>query len=83
MLSGRLLNKTRMWIDENPMDKGGLSMLEHPEIGWIERTGYPSWMQERNYAEDDEELFDDLDDVDEESCDEDWIYEERRDCGLY
>lgn len=22
-------------------------MLEHPEIGWIERTGYPSWLQER------------------------------------
>ena len=22
-------------------------MLEHPEIGWMERTGYPSWMQER------------------------------------
>ena len=21
-------------------------MLEHPEISWIERTGYPSWMQE-------------------------------------
>ncbi|MBO7251325.1 MAG: hypothetical protein J6V25_01740 [Oscillospiraceae bacterium] len=20
-------------------------MLEHPEIGWIERTGYPSCMQ--------------------------------------
>lgn len=20
-------------------------MLEHPEIGWIERTGWPSWMQ--------------------------------------
>lgn len=20
-------------------------MLEHPEIGWIERTGYPSWAQ--------------------------------------
>lgn len=19
-------------------------MLEHPEISWIERTGYPSWM---------------------------------------
>lgn len=19
--------------------------MEHPEIGWIERTGYPSWMQ--------------------------------------
>ena len=22
-------------------------MPEHPEIGWAERTGYPSWMQER------------------------------------
>ena len=22
-------------------------MLEHPEIGWAERTGYPSWHQER------------------------------------
>jgi hypothetical protein len=22
-------------------------MLEHPEIQWIERTGYPSWMQEK------------------------------------
>lgn len=20
-------------------------MLEHPEIGWAEATGYPSWMQ--------------------------------------
>jgi len=20
-------------------------MLEHPEIAWIERTGYPSWLQ--------------------------------------
>ena len=29
-------------------------MLEHPEIGWIERTGYPSWLQE-----DDEEGEDD------------------------
>lgn len=29
-------------------------MLEHPEIGWIERTGYPSWMQDREdyYDED-------------------------------
>ena len=26
-------------------------MLEHPEIGWMERTGYPSWLQER------EEIF--------------------------
>ena len=42
-------------------------MLEHPEIGWIERTGYPSWMQE-----DDEEDFD-----------EDALYEERRDDELW
>ena len=38
-------------------------MLEHPEIGWVQRTGYPSWMQER----------------DEECFDEDALYEERRD----
>lgn len=37
-------------------------MLEHPEIGWIERTGYPSWMQEREPEE----------------YDEDALYEERR-----
>ncbi len=28
-------------------------MLEHPEIGWIERTGYPSWMQGCSDEEDD------------------------------
>lgn len=28
-------------------------MLEHPEIGWIERTGYPSWAQPKDH--DDEE----------------------------
>lgn len=28
--------------------------LEHPEIAWIERTGYPSWMQERDRDEDDD-----------------------------
>ena len=39
-------------------------MLEHPEIGWIERTGYPSWMQESETC--DEE-------------DDDYLYEERRD----
>ena len=27
-------------------------MLEHPEIGWIERTGYPSWMQEKEGEDD-------------------------------
>lgn len=39
-------------------------MLEHPEIAWIERTGYPSWMQEPETC--DEE-------------DDDYLYEERRD----
>ena len=39
-------------------------MLQHPEITWIEDTGYPSWMQER--ASHDE-------------FDEDAAYEERRD----
>ena len=37
-------------------------MLEHPEIGWAERTGYPSWLQEHDELE----------------IDEDAIYEERR-----
>lgn len=36
--------------------------LEHPEITCIERTGYPSWMQEG----------------DTEEIDEDSLYEERR-----
>jgi hypothetical protein len=43
-------------------------MLEHPEIGWIERTGYPSWMQENNH--------------DEDEYDEDAIYDERREREL-
>lgn len=29
--------------------------LEHPEITWIERTGYPSWMQEGEEPEIDED----------------------------
>jgi hypothetical protein len=36
-------------------------MLEHPEIGWIERTGYPSWMQPKNQDPD---------------CEDDWDYED-------
>ena len=28
-------------------------MLEHPDIAWIERTGYPSWMQGRDEYEED------------------------------
>ena len=41
--------------------------LEHPEIGWIERTGYPSWMQETDGCE----------------YDEDYAYDERRDRELF
>ena len=41
--------------------------LEHPEINWIERTGYPSWMQEG----------------DTEEYDEDSLYEERRERDLF
>lgn len=33
-------------------------MLEHPEIGWIERTGYPSWMQEEPEDYDEDSLYD-------------------------
>lgn len=38
-------------------------MLEHPDISWIERTGYPWWMQGKEEYE----------------PDEDALYEERRD----
>ena len=31
--------------------------LEHPEIGWIERTGYPSWMQVEDNEDGDEDRF--------------------------
>lgn len=37
---------------------------EDPEIGWIERTGYPSWMQDGEEPE---------------AFDEDRAYEEARD----
>lgn len=39
---------------------------DHPEITCIERTGYPSWMQEREEPE----------------IDEDSLYEERREAEL-
>lgn len=38
-------------------------LIEHPEITWALRTGYPSWMQEEEEPE----------------YDEDALYEERRD----
>jgi hypothetical protein len=43
-------------------------MLQHPEIDWIERTGYPSWMQEGDEPEE---------------YDEDAAFEERREALLY
>ena len=43
-------------------------MLEHPEIGWIERTGYPSWMQETDEPEE---------------YDEDAAYDERREAMMF
>lgn len=43
-------------------------MLQHPEIDWIERTGYPSWMQEGDEPEE---------------YDEDAAFEERREAMLY
>ena len=43
--------------------------LQHPEIDWIERTGYPSWMQEGSNDDYDEEL--------------DRCYEESRDRRLF
>lgn len=44
-----------------------MNMPEHPEIEWIERTGYPSWMQEDQCCEE---------------YDEDRAYEERRDAAI-
>ena len=32
-------------------------MIQHPEIDWIERTGYPSWMQDREEQEPDEDAL--------------------------
>ena len=34
---------------------GRFDIPDHPEIGWIERTGYPNWMQEQD--EDDDDRF--------------------------
>jgi hypothetical protein len=42
-------------------------ILEDPEIGWIERTGYPSWMQEEDLEE----------------FDEDALYDERKEADLW
>lgn len=51
--------------------------LEHPEVSCAIRTGYPSWMQEDEVLndEDDEDSYDD--DEGDDYCD--YLYEERRD----
>lgn len=36
-------------------------MLEHPEIGWIERTGYPSWAQPKESDDEGEQKEEDDD----------------------
>lgn len=32
-----------------------IQLSDHPEIQWIERTGFPSWMQEDDEEDGDEE----------------------------
>jgi hypothetical protein len=51
---------------------GRFEIPDHPEIACIERTGYPSWMQEED--EDYERDF---------WGDEDRLYEERRERELF
>ena len=46
---------------------GRFEIPDHPEIACIERTGYPSWMQEGEEPE----------------IDEDSLYEERRERDLF
>ena len=43
-------------------------MLEHPEIDWIERTGYPSWMQDEDKVLDEDGDDDDAHDDDDADC---------------
>lgn len=38
------------------------TLPDHPEIEWVLRTGYPSWMQSRDLdGEEDDEVYDDDD----------------------
>lgn len=60
---------------------GRFDVPDHPEISWIERTGYPSWMQEDVLNdEDDEEEYDSEFWGDEY---EDDLYEESRERELF
>ena len=60
---------------------GRFEIPDHPEIACIERTGYPSWMQEDVLTdEDDEEDYDSEFWGDE--CEDD-LYEEARERELF
>lgn len=50
---------------------------DNPEVGWIESTGYPSWMQD----EDDDEFYEDDQDAYEAFCDH--VFEESRERELF
>ena len=52
-------------------------LLEHPEIGHITRTGYPSHIRDRDY----DDVEDDYEDID-GYYNEDAIFDERRESGL-
>lgn len=46
-------------------------LIEDPEIGWIQRTGYPSWMQpKRDLDVDDDEIEYDYEEDLDGYCDE-------------
>lgn len=54
------------------LEVNNMSGIQHPEITWIERTGYPSRMQEDDDY--DQNYYDDCSDS---------LYEERRDESLF
>lgn len=43
-------------------------LIQDPEITWIERTGHPSWMQERDEDGDEDDFL--YNDDEEDYCDE-------------
>ena len=51
--------------------------LEHPEITWALRTGYPSWMQEDDEVLNDEDDEEEVNEIWGDEC-EDSLYDEHR-----
>ena len=65
---------------------GRFEIPDHPEIACIERTGYPSWMQEDDSYDYEREFWMQEEDDDYERDfwgDEDRLYEERRERELF